>query len=244
MLSEQSDGKTVETKEEVLKTHRRIILILTLLLIVMSLTFTFKMISDIENQKRGEDIISSAQKEAKQIVNKAEVDASIIVHTATTDANEKAATITQAAEAKANTITKNAENNANNIVDKAINTKIDDVETLLAITEAEAGDQPVEGRAAVAATIKNRIASEEFKADSIKDVVYAPGQFDPVSNGTISRVSITPSTIEGVKLCLEGNDYSNGALYFYNPDISSNNSVRWFRTLKTTAIIGDHVFKK
>lgn len=243
MLSCQSDGVSGRKEKEVIK-QRRIILILSILLITMLILFTAKLAVDFLQQKRSEDIISSAQREADQIIQTAENDASEIITDATNDANEKAATITQTAEKQAESITQEAEVKADKILTQAVNAEIDEVQTLLAITEAEAGDQPVKGKAAVAATIKNRIKSEQFEADTIKEVVYAPGQFDTVSSGKINKVRASASTVEGVKLCLQGKDYSNGALYFYNPEASGQVSKRWFSTLQTTTVIGDHVFKK
>lgn len=244
MLSHYPEDKSEKTKKETTTSHRRIILILSVLLVTLTFITLGKFTIDIVNKKHAEDILVSAQEEANQILSEAKSDASVVKYNATKDATEEAATITKAAEIEAQAITESAEVKADEIIDKAINTKIDDVETLLAITEAEAGDQSVKGRAAVAATIKNRVESDEFKADSIKEVVYSPGQFDPVSNGKIKNVTPSSSTIEGVKLCLQGKDYSNGALYFYNPSASSYGNNRWFNTLQTTAVIGDHVFKK
>jgi len=266
MLSQYTKISLKNTKTGIVAAQRRIILVLLTLLTIVAIVIVAKIAFDISKQKHAEDIVISAKNEASKILGDAKSHASVVAYNTAKDANKKAETITESAETKADTITKTAEVKAdtitktaeikadtitktaevkaNKIVDNAINVKIDDVETLLAITEAEAANQPVKGKAAVAATIKNRVKSVEFKADTIKEVVYAPGQFDPVSNGTINRVSITASTIEGVKLCLEGNDYSNGALYFFNPTISRGSNVRWLNTLQTTAVIGDHVFKK
>ncbi len=38
---------------------------------------------------------------------------------------------------------------------------------------------------------------------------------------------------------LQGEDPTNGALFFYNPDISSD---KWIRTLPVLTRIGNHVF--
>jgi spore germination cell wall hydrolase CwlJ-like protein len=255
MLSRNTKATYQRTKKETVVVQRRIILVLLTLLTITVLVVTAKISIDISRKKQAQDIVISAKNEANKILIEAKSDASIVVSTTTMKANQKAETITKTAETKAETITKTAETKAetitktaeakaNKIVDKAIDTQIDEIETLLAITEAEASNQSVKGKAAVAATIKNRIGSDQFKADSIKEVVYSPGQFDPVSSGKINNVVATASTIEGVKLCLQGKDYSNGALYFYNPSISRGSNASWFNSLKTTAVIGDHVFKR
>jgi len=255
MLSQNTEVTHGRTKKETVVIQRRIILVLLTLLTITTFIVVGKIAFDISREKQAEDIVILAKNEANKILAEAENDASIVVYTTTKNANQqaesitesaetKADTITKTAETKAETITKTAEAKANKIVDNAIDTQIDEIETLLAITEAEASNQSVKGKAAVAATIKNRIDSDQFKADSIKEVVYSPGQFDPVSSGKINNVVATASTVEGVKLCLQGKDYSNGALYFYNPTISRGSNGRWFNTLETTAVIGDHVFKK
>ena len=245
------DGRTYRQK----RIQRRIVIGLLTFLSITSLMLLTKTAFDVVKQRHSEniitsaqnqanniitsaknqekDIITSAQKEADAILTKAKTDSEIVKQIETKDAKEKAQAITETAEVK-----------ADKIVDNAINTKIDDVQVLLNITEAEAGDQPLKGKAAVAATIKNRVESNQFKADTIKEVVYAPGQFDPVTNGTIDTVRPSASTIEAVKIALEGKDYSNGALYFYNPRISRGSNASWFNTLQTTTIIGEHVFKK
>lgn len=251
MLCHNPEGTSKKTESEVISKQRKLIIFLISILTIITLITMV----NLYRQKHAENIITSAQKQANQIISDAKSDASKVKQTATKDASKEAtsitetaeknaSSITQNAEAKADTITKSAEDKANKIIDQAINTKIDDVQTLLAITEAEAGDQSVKGKAAVAATIKNRVTSDEFRANSIKDVVYSPGQFQAVSNGEINNVHISSSTVEGVKICLEGVDYSNGALYFYNPTVSTSKNKVWFSTLKTTAIIGDHVFKR
>lgn len=255
MLSHYPGDKSVKTKKERIMNQRKIKLFVftffTTVVLAVLLNFTINIIKE----KRAEDIIVSAQEEANQILSEAKNDASIVKQSAKKDAHEQAANITEAAkieaknitknaEVKAVTITESAEVKADEIIDEAINTEIDEVQTLLAITEAEAGGQSIKGKAAVAATIKNRVKSDKFVADSIKEVVYSPGQFDPVSNGKINSIKPSPSTFEGVKLCLQGKDYSNGALYFYNPSASGNASKKWFNTLQTTTVIDDHVFKK
>ena len=67
----------------------------------------------------------------------------------------------------------------------------------------------------MADVIINRVLSKEFP-NSVKAVVYEPSQFQPVSNGAINSVKVTAETIECVDRALDGEDYSNGALYFMN----------------------------
>lgn len=79
----------------------------------------------------------------------------------------------------------------------------DDVYWLSHIIYAEAGVESLEGQIAVGNVVLNRVVSDVFPQTNIKDVIYAKGQFDPVTYGTINR---TPSdeAIVAAKLALDG----------------------------------------
>ena len=102
----------------------------------------------------------------------------------------------------------------------------EDYQVLLRIVQAEAGICDERGKILVADVIINRVLSKEFP-DSIKAVVYEPSQFQPVSNGAINSVKVTAETIECVDRALDGEDYSNGALYFMNRR-GSGSAAAWF----------------
>ena len=91
----------------------------------------------------------------------------------------------------------------------------EDYQVLLRIVQAEAGICDKRGKILVADVIINRVLSKEFP-NSVKAVVYEPSQFQPVSNGAINSVKVTAETIECVDRALDGEDYSNGAIYFMN----------------------------
>ena len=84
--------------------------------------------------------------------------------------------------------------------------------------------------------VLNRVASERFP-NSVYDVVYQAGQFDPVRNGSINT---TPSdeAVLASYFCLEGVNTVGDALFFQNP--SSSGVI--FSGLSYIATIGDHVF--
>lgn len=102
----------------------------------------------------------------------------------------------------------------------------EDYQVLLRIVQAEAGICDAKGKILVADVIINRVLSDEFP-DSVTAVVYAPSQFQPVSNGSINSVKVTAETIECVDRALEGEDYSQGALYFMNRR-GSGSAAAWF----------------
>ena len=103
----------------------------------------------------------------------------------------------------------------------------DDYQVLLRIVQAEAGVCDEKGKILVANVVLNRVKSQEFP-DSVRSVVYEPSQFSPVSDGSINSVKVTEETKECVNRALEGEDYSDGALYFMNRRGSRSRAVSWF----------------
>ena len=77
---------------------------------------------------------------------------------------------------------------------------------------SESGNQPMKGRIAVGTVILKRVASPRFP-NTIKEVVFAPGQFSPVANGTIYR-DPDKDSIVAAKLCLDGVQEAKDCLYF------------------------------
>ena len=102
----------------------------------------------------------------------------------------------------------------------------EDYQVLLRIVQSEAGICDKRCKILVADVIINRVLSKEFP-NSVKAVVYEPSQFQPVSNGAINSVKVTAETIECVDRALDGEDYSNGALYFMNRR-GSGSAAAWF----------------
>lgn len=113
-----------------------------------------------------------------------------------------------------------------------------DLNELAHIINAESGNQPLEGKLAVGAVILNRVESARFP-NNIHDVVYAPRQFTPVSNGSINLTPNAESVI-AAKLCLEGVRVNDNIYYFVNPKASPNSWASRNRPYVTT--IGAHAF--
>lgn len=120
----------------------------------------------------------------------------------------------------------------------------EDYHVLQKIVQAEAGVCDDKGKILVANVIINRVKNSKFP-DSIKAVVYEPSQFSPVLDGSINSCKVTQQTIDCVNRALEGEDYSNGALYFMNRGISAASNVRWFDGRLTFVMQhGSHEFYK
>nr|WP_275580309.1 cell wall hydrolase [Bacillus mesophilus] len=115
----------------------------------------------------------------------------------------------------------------------------EDFDLLARIVRAEAQTEPFEGKVAVASVVLNRVESPLFP-DTIREVIYQRGQFQPVSNGQINKPADKES-IRAVHAALSDMRHiAKGSLFFYNPTIATS---RWLDSRETTVIIGQHVFK-
>ncbi|MGB4658188.1 MAG: cell wall hydrolase [Mobilitalea sp.] len=124
----------------------------------------------------------------------------------------------------------------------------DEVQMLERIVQAEAGGEDMIGKILIANVIFNRIASEDFP-DNVEDVIFQQKhgdyQFSPVSNDSYWSVSISEDTEEAVMRALEGEDYSEGALYFMARKRTSASNAQWFdRNLLWLFKHGGHEFYK
>ena len=123
-----------------------------------------------------------------------------------------------------------------------------ELEVLLKIVEAEAGCEDEEGKLLVANVILNRLNSDKFP-DSVSEIVFQQEngitQFSPVSDGSYDRVQISEETVRAVGRALDGEDISEGALYFAARDYADSNRMRWFDE-KLTLLFrhGGHEFFK
>lgn len=117
----------------------------------------------------------------------------------------------------------------------------EDLMLLARIIHAEARGESFEGQVAVGAVILNRIASPFFPK-TIRDVVYQKNsrvyQFSPVGDGAIN-LEPNEKAIQAAIQALSGEDPTGGALFFYNPDVATD---QWIRTLPVITRIGNHVF--
>ncbi|MCK4260485.1 MAG: cell wall hydrolase [Halanaerobiales bacterium] len=113
-----------------------------------------------------------------------------------------------------------------------------DLGLLARLIFSEARGESYQGQIAVAAVVLNRIQSDKFP-NTVSKVIYQPNQFSSVNDGQINLIP-NATAYQAARDALSGKDPSKGALFFYNPKTAKN--MDWFRTLKTTIIIGNHVF--
>lgn len=104
---------------------------------------------------------------------------------------------------------------------------------LCKVGQGEYGYGCVKGIAAIIYTVLNRVKSDKFPND-IESVVSAEGQF---SLRYVSEPFPEPSQaiLDAFEYVAQGIDFSNGALYFCNPDLVDAKTLRWFESLEVTA---------
>ena len=119
-------------------------------------------------------------------------------------------------------------------------------ENLLRIVEAEAGGEDLIGKMLIANVVLNRVEDEHFP-NSINEVIFQSDngvtQFSPISDGRFYSVSISQETIEAVNQVLQGEDNSQGALYFAARKAANEENMRWFdEKLERLFAYGGHEF--
>lgn len=103
----------------------------------------------------------------------------------------------------------------------------EEYDTLLHIVEAEATGGDLMSKMIVAGVVLNRVKDSYFP-DTIYEVVWQEDQFQPTADGRIYSCTVTQSTIDAVERVLQGEDYSQGALFFFARNSSASDSVDWF----------------
>lgn len=104
----------------------------------------------------------------------------------------------------------------------------EDYQILLKIVEAEATGEDLKGKLLVANVVLNRLEQNFGGATSIVEVVFAEGQFSPVKDGRLFKVTPSETTYEAVEMAMNGVDKSKGALYFMARELASKKGIRYF----------------
>jgi len=92
-----------------------------------------------------------------------------------------------------------------------------DVALLAAIVQMEAGNQSFEGKLAVASVVMNRVRSAAYP-NTVKGVIYAPGQFPPAHTSRMASLVANGASAECVKAAkqaLGGVDNVGGLTHFH-----------------------------
>lgn len=124
----------------------------------------------------------------------------------------------------------------------------EDYYSLLQIVEAEATGGDIKSKILIANVVLNRVADSHFP-DTIYEVVWdnsgGTAQFSPTVDGRIYTVAITDDTYEAVDRALDGEDYSEGALFFMARSSAEAHNQEWFDgTLQRLFEYGGHEYYK
>ena len=110
---------------------------------------------------------------------------------------------------------------------------------LARIISAEARGEPYSGQVAVGAVVLNRVKHPSFP-NTISGVVYQKGAFTAIVDGQFNE-PIADSAFKAAKDAMNGWDPSGGAIYYYNPERTTN---QWIYSREVITTIGKHVFAK
>ena len=151
--------------------------------------------------------------------------------------------LTVAAEKEVQPIETKVEAPVEDLTTPAISISDKEKDLFARLVEAEAKGEPYEGKVAVATVVLNRVESPQFPdtvTEVINEVVGDAYAFSPVQNGEINKPASEEST-QAVEEALKREDTLNDSIFFYNPEIATDN---WIRTRETVETIGNHVFAK
>lgn len=110
---------------------------------------------------------------------------------------------------------------------------------LARIISAEARGEPYIGQVAVGAVVLNRVRHPSFPS-TISGVIYQNGAFTAIVDGQFNE-PISSSAYQAARDAMGGWDPSGGAIYYYNPERTTN---QWIYSREVITTIGKHVFAK
>lgn len=111
------------------------------------------------------------------------------------------------------------------------------ISLLARIISAEGRGETYIGQVAIGAVICNRIEHPSFP-DTLSGVIYQNGAFTALVDGQFNE-PISDSAYSAARDALSGWDPSGGAIYYYNPDKTSNSFIHSRPVIK---VIGNHRF--
>lgn len=115
---------------------------------------------------------------------------------------------------------------------------LDELDLFFRLVEAEAGNEDMTGKIAVANVVINRVKDTRFP-DTVRDVIYQPYQFEPTINGHINKTAKADSK-EAVLRALKGEQVvGSDTISFWATYLDSSHEL-W--SLPITHTIGIHVF--
>ncbi|NLL73274.1 MAG: cell wall hydrolase, partial [Clostridiales bacterium] len=123
----------------------------------------------------------------------------------------------------------------------------EELKLLACLVHSEAGDQSYEGKLAVANVVLNRMKSKKFP-NTMKDVIYQPGQFSVAKNGSLKKQLSNYEnysskshklTIKAAKAALSGENNIGDRLYFHAYKMAVK---KGYNKKKNSVKLEDHLF--
>lgn len=114
--------------------------------------------------------------------------------------------------------------------------KLGEMELLAQLVEAEAGNQPFEGKCLVVDTILNRVESDDFP-DTITEVIFQPGAFTVTKNGAFEKTAWNMQESDYAAVACEMELASNDKVIAFNCNKKVAGKGRLFK-------VGGHWFRE
>ncbi len=111
------------------------------------------------------------------------------------------------------------------------------INLLARMISAEGRGEPYVGQVAIGAVICNRIEHPSFP-DTLAGVIYQNGAFTAISDGQFNE-PVSESAYSAARDALAGWDPTGGAIYYYNPNKTSNSFIY---SRPVISEIGEHRF--
>ena len=108
--------------------------------------------------------------------------------------------------------------------------QLEDAELLAQLIQAEAGNQGIFGMRYVADVVLNRVDSNRFSQNNIREVIYSPGQFSVMRNGAFQKAGYNISNEAYQAAIMEIKAYErldSEILYFSSTEKPVNGKNAW-----------------
>ena len=103
----------------------------------------------------------------------------------------------------------------------------EDLDLFERIVYCEAGGEDMVGMILIADVIINRVNSPRYP-NNVTDVILQKGQFSPVGSGWVYTCTPSAEAKEAVRRAMNGEDYSKGAIGFFNRRLAKKSTATWF----------------
>lgn len=125
------------------------------------------------------------------------------------------------------------------ITESSSSSSENDAKLLARIINAEARGESYVGQVSVGAVVLNRVAHSSFP-NTIAGVIFQEGAFSAINDGQWDA-DMYQTPYKAAMDALNGWDPTGGAIYYYNPEKTTN---KWIYSRPVLVTIGKHVFAK